>query len=157
MFTTFFLEKEYQRWGLIEMTTDQTKTQFVLVPERLTAENGAKAALAGEFFELENYTLDEDGVEGSRRIQISWNSIKEIYNAAINHFIISGISRPAAPVTDDAWREAVDRLVESADYLISGLMVVSRNRLITDLDERGVAYNYAVGKIAALQPRKEQE
>lgn len=52
-------------------------------------------------------------------------------------------------VKPDTPKFAVDTLVEIADYLISGLMDVSRGKRVTDLDERGCAYNAAVKAIAA--------
>lgn len=71
------------------------------LPKRLTAENGAKTALSGEFFEtivLDNpdycgcgkcdYCLDFDCEQPtvSQEIPISWTNIKAIYAAAIKHF-----------------------------------------------------------------------
>lgn len=67
-----------------------------MVPMRLTAENGAKAALLGEF-NLE-YTLtchecfgegcDDCSGEGTwtSTMPIDWTTIKEIWDKAINHF-----------------------------------------------------------------------
>jgi len=60
----------------------------VVVPERLTAENGAKAALMGEF-RMGLPERDENGEEYVRQLNIPWTSIKEIYAAAINHFVRS--------------------------------------------------------------------
>ena len=69
---------------------------YVMVPMRLTAENGAKAALLGEF-NLE-YTLtchecfgegcDDCSGEGTwtSTMPIDWTTIKEIWDKAINHF-----------------------------------------------------------------------
>ena len=69
---------------------------FMMVPMRLTAENGAKAALLGEF-NLE-YTLtchecfgegcDDCSGEGTwtSTMPIDWTTIKEIWDKAINHF-----------------------------------------------------------------------
>jgi len=54
---------------------------WVLVPSTLTAENGAKAALMGEFFECV-----EDRKGRNVEVAISWTSIKRIYAAAIAHF-----------------------------------------------------------------------
>lgn len=73
------------------------REQLVIVPARLTAENGAKAALMGEFKEsvetpcTECFGDDEcENCDGSGRvtmdITISWTTIKEIYAAAITHF-----------------------------------------------------------------------
>lgn len=69
---------------------------YVTVPMRLTAENGAKAALIGEF-NLE-YTLtchecfgegcDDCSGEGAwiNTIPIDWTSIKEIWAKGVEHF-----------------------------------------------------------------------
>lgn len=69
---------------------------YMMVPMRLTAENGAKAALLGEF-NLE-YTLtchecfgegcDDCSGEGTwtSTMPIDWTTIKEIWDKAINHF-----------------------------------------------------------------------
>ncbi len=71
----------------------------VIMPKELTAENGAKALLIGEFEELIKDTcpkcLDLEDVEmceccgGSGqiliRVQISWITIKEIYRMAVKH------------------------------------------------------------------------
>ncbi|EOH6068116.1 hypothetical protein ACMATQ_002242 [Klebsiella michiganensis] len=69
---------------------------YMMVPMRLTAENGAKAALLGEF-NLE-YTLtchecfgegcDDCSGEGTwtSTMRIDWTTIKEIWDKTINHF-----------------------------------------------------------------------
>lgn len=59
-----------------------------LVPVRLTAENGMKAKLIGEFkIPHTVYTLDEEGeeeVESHTMIDVPWTTIKEIYAKAID-------------------------------------------------------------------------
>ena len=67
----------------------------ILMPETLTAENGAKAALIGEFFEMVAVVCpdclhdDENcktcGGDGSidQKVQVSWTTIKEIYKRAV--------------------------------------------------------------------------
>ena len=73
------------------------RERLVSVPARLTAENGAKAALMGEFKEsiqtpcTECFGDDEcENCDGSGRITteytVSWSTIKEIYAASIAHF-----------------------------------------------------------------------
>lgn len=70
---------------------------YVMVPMRLTAENGAKGALSGEFSEtkfvncLECFGDDEcETCDGSGRIEIkvpvSWTTIKEIWIKGVEHF-----------------------------------------------------------------------
>lgn len=56
------------------------KSQIKHVPMELTEENGAKAALMGEFFEVEEF---EDDIW---EIPVSWDNIKAIHKAIINHF-----------------------------------------------------------------------
>lgn len=80
------------------------KEDFVLMPKRLTAENGAKALLMGEFKEKIEVDcpfcvgtgLDEEDEEeceycggrgsGPIDIVISWTNIKKIYAMAVKHF-----------------------------------------------------------------------
>lgn len=69
---------------------------MVNVPHNLTAENGAKAALIGEFYvnyEVNCTECDGDGCEDCNnegvwivKRPIPWTTIKEIYAAAIQHF-----------------------------------------------------------------------
>jgi len=64
----------------------------ILMPKELTAENGAKALLIGEFFEpIEidgSILLDEEGDPGMLKLEIpvTWATIKEIYAMAVKHF-----------------------------------------------------------------------
>lgn len=70
---------------------------WVLVPMKLTAENGAKGALLGEFSETKFINCPEcfgddecDTCDGSGRIetkvQVSWTNIKAIWAKGIEHF-----------------------------------------------------------------------
>ena len=70
---------------------------YVMVPMRLTAENGAKGALAGEFSETKFVNCSEcfgddecETCDGSGRIEItvpvSWTNIKEIWAKGVEHF-----------------------------------------------------------------------
>ncbi|MEH8711508.1 hypothetical protein [Klebsiella quasipneumoniae] len=70
---------------------------YVMVPMRLTAENGAKGALSGEFSETkfvncpECFSDDEcETCDGSGRIEITvpvtWTTIKEIWAKGVEHF-----------------------------------------------------------------------
>ena len=71
-------------------------TETVTMPRELTAENGAKAALIGEFsihFPLKcecGGLYDRCSVCGGtgehlRAINVPWTTIKEIYAAAVKH------------------------------------------------------------------------
>ncbi|ENZ7769447.1 TPA: DUF550 domain-containing protein [Klebsiella pneumoniae] len=70
---------------------------YVMVPMRLTAENGAKGALSGEFSETKFLNCSEcfgddecETCDGSGRIEItvpvSWTTIKEIWAKGVEHF-----------------------------------------------------------------------
>lgn len=71
---------------------------FVMMPRRLTAENGAKSLLLGEFKESIQMPCPECDGEGddecltcenmgevSRDIPVSWDNIKAIYEMAVEH------------------------------------------------------------------------
>lgn len=69
---------------------------MVTMPRKLTAENGAKHALSGEFFvetreechECGGRGCEDCGEEGSLevRLAIDWTTIKEIYSKTVEHF-----------------------------------------------------------------------
>ncbi|EFM19308.1 MULTISPECIES: hypothetical protein [unclassified Pantoea] len=69
---------------------------FVMVPRTLTAENGAKAALLGEFNLEYNLVCHECFGEGcvdcsgdgswTKSIPVDWTTIKEIWSKGIDHF-----------------------------------------------------------------------
>lgn len=70
--------------------------ETVIMPKELTAENGAKKILMGEFYimipevcecfgENENCEVCGGAGEIMRRINVPWIVIKEIYNKAVKH------------------------------------------------------------------------
>lgn len=70
---------------------------YVMVPMRLTAENGAKGALSGEFSETKFINCPEcfgddecETCDGSGRIEITvpvtWTTIKDIWAKGVEHF-----------------------------------------------------------------------
>jgi len=83
----------------------------VLMPKELTAENGAKACLIGEFFETIQIPCEECLVMGetdddtcpecfgtnyiNRRVPVSWTTTKDIYAAVVKHFgMLKGCTLP---------------------------------------------------------------
>ena len=54
-----------------------------VMPRNLTAENGAKALLIGEFVEC--FDPDESG--NAYIVPISWDSIKDIYKRIVDHYV----------------------------------------------------------------------
>jgi len=80
------------------------ETKTVFMPRELTAENGAKGLMTGEFYEeirddcpycdgtgsidaRGHEPCDECGGDASymRKIPVSWTTIKEIYAMAVKH------------------------------------------------------------------------
>lgn len=80
-----------------------TPTDYVLVPRELTAENGAKSALIGEFSETFDY-MDDEGDECQAEIPVSWTTIKEIHKKMVALFARS--PDPAQAGRDPATIEA---------------------------------------------------
>ncbi|MBN6238166.1 hypothetical protein JZM14_13860 [Escherichia coli] len=87
----------YVRADLVNGNSPVTPDGWVMVPKRLTAENGAKGALSGEFSEttfiscLECFGDDDcDTCDGSGRIEIkvpvTWSTIKSIWDKGIEYF-----------------------------------------------------------------------
>lgn len=55
---------------------------YLLMPQSLTAENGAKAAMAGAF--RQTIRGDDELGEPSREIVVTWSTIKAIYAKAVH-------------------------------------------------------------------------
>jgi len=69
--------------------TEKQCDMHVVMPRKLTAENGAKALLMGEFFEEHECSYyDADGklVEYTEKVPVSWDTIKEIYKKVVAHY-----------------------------------------------------------------------
>ncbi|EGE63672.1 MULTISPECIES: ead/Ea22-like family protein [Escherichia] len=88
-----------QTYKLNELSGNSPVTPdgWVMVPKRLTAENGAKGALSGEFSETTFISCPEcfgdddcDTCDGSGRIEIkvpvTWTTIKSIWDKGIAYF-----------------------------------------------------------------------
>lgn len=82
--------------------TQNATGDLVLMPARLTAENGAKAMLIGEFFEtIEHpchcqcgqgpedcdacFLTDEEMIPETLQVPVSWSTIKSIYRRAVEN------------------------------------------------------------------------
>lgn len=74
-----------------------------ILPRELTAENGAKAALIGEFHET--YELHERGAARTIDVPISWTTIKAIWKAAVAHFDKNPPHIPVVSVDEQARRD----------------------------------------------------
>jgi hypothetical protein len=108
---------------------------FVLMPRRLTAENGAKGLLSGEFAESCSVTCPScDGAgevdvdcecgeckgEGTveERVAVGWDTIKRIYDMAVEHLAAPSAPAVAQQAPAQAERAPTDlshRLRETAD------------------------------------------
>lgn len=110
---------------------------YVMVPMRLTAENGAKGALSGEFSETKFVNCPEcfgddecETCDGSGRIEITvpvtWTTIKEIWAKGVEHFAASPQSPGSEPATvPGKWIPVSERmpLTPSADCEYSDIEV----------------------------------
>lgn len=55
----------------------------IKMPRRLTAENGAKRTMIGEFYQVETLLIGGDDVPDHVKIPIRWATIKEIYKRIV--------------------------------------------------------------------------
>lgn len=72
-----------------ELSTKQQCDIHVVMPRSLTAENGAKALLSGEFFEEHEcsyYDADGELVEYTEKVPVRWGTIKRIYDKVVSHY-----------------------------------------------------------------------
>lgn len=78
-----------------DVRVDEIQSSMVLLPRKLTAENGMKGLLSGEFYEeveVPNPDYDEENWNAeeeeyfSHKIPVKWTTIKEIYNKIVEHF-----------------------------------------------------------------------
>ncbi len=58
----------------------------MLLPKKLTAENGAKYALIGEFFEGYEYVDCDTQELRTGKVPVRWDTIKRIWDRAVRHF-----------------------------------------------------------------------
>jgi hypothetical protein len=99
------------------------KSKYVRVPTRLTAENGAKGALSGEFKETIDISCTScpsggDGYDEScevchgygdyeQPVTVSWTTIKDIWTKAIEHFQANSPPDSNADKAANYWRAIV--------------------------------------------------
>ncbi|QET14535.1 DUF550 domain-containing protein [Klebsiella pneumoniae] len=88
------------RWPCPVHPSNSPPDGYVLVPMRLTAENGAKGALSGEFSETKFVNCPEcfgddecETCDGSGKIEITvpvtWTTIKAIWVKGVEHFAVT--------------------------------------------------------------------
>jgi len=95
---------EQYHCGPSKIENQSTANSYVAMPEALTAENGAKALLIGEFEETVTMRCTEcDGDidptcaceccngagEYSLRVPVQWSTIKAIYKMAVKHLAVN--------------------------------------------------------------------
>lgn len=106
---------------------------YVMVPMRLTAENGAKGALSGEFSETKFVNCPEcfgddecETCDGSGRIEITvpvtWTTIKEIWAKGVEHFAAAPQSPGSEPATvPGKWIPVGERMPEIGDIVLTAM------------------------------------
>lgn len=87
--TQGYREVSYESWlqhQVVEYRSDVVdKNDSVVMPSRLTAENGAKDLLRGEFHET-IVCHNEDGEPYEVKMPVEWTTIKEIYAKIVKHY-----------------------------------------------------------------------
>ncbi|EIV2267605.1 TPA: DUF551 domain-containing protein [Klebsiella pneumoniae] len=103
---------------------------YVMVPMRLTAENGAKGALSGEFSETKFVNCPEcfgddecETCDGSGRIEITvpvtWTTIKEIWAKGVEHFAAAPQSPGSDPATvPGKWIPVSERIPDNTEPVL---------------------------------------
>lgn len=106
---------------------------YVMVPMRLTAENGAKGALSGEFSETKFVNCPEcfgddecETCDGSGRIEVTvpvtWTTIKEIWAKGVEHFAADPQSPGSEPATvPGKWIPVSERMPEVGDIVLTAM------------------------------------
>jgi hypothetical protein len=143
---------------------------FVLMPKSLTAENGAKSALIGEFkktiempcIECNGYG-DSEGecevCEGSGTmshvVYVGWDTIKDIYRMAVE---ICAASQPEQQ-PEQAEREAFEKDANEARFFPGGLLIEAEWRNVSAA-EKGSTTDHCEDEFgmvsrAASSPRME--
>lgn len=104
---------------------------YVMVPMRLTAENGAKGALSGEFSETKFVNCPEcfgddecETCDGSGRIEITvpvtWTTIKEIWAKGVEHFAAAPQLPGSEPATvPGKWIPVSERMPEDEQEVLT--------------------------------------
>lgn len=100
------------------------------LPRKLTAENGAKAALIGEFHEDFGY-LDDGGDERYIKVAVTWDTIKRIWDAAVAHFDQHPVA-PAEGVPSEVAAK-VRKHVEFLAHNATGLSMCEWDKISNDL------------------------
>lgn len=105
---------------------------YVMVPRELTAENGAKAFLSGEFSETFDY-MDEEGDECQAEIPVSWTTIKAIHKKMVERFGVVA-QRPAEPrKTLDEFKEFLTDLADlTTDEPVERALLAAREYIAED-------------------------
>jgi hypothetical protein len=112
---------EIQRIVLAQPTNHSSEEQpledRVLLPRELTAENGAKYLLNGEFFEthIDSFSLTDEDIES--KVPVQWSTIKEIYAKIVEHYankIENPLHVSEKPFTSDDWERIAKDFKENA-------------------------------------------
>lgn len=106
------------------------------LPTELTAENGAKALLVGEFKETHEINVfNEEGEEVTylTEVPVSWSTIKDIYKRIVEHYTRNSQSSAINDKSPIGYDESTgEPIYEGDNYLEDeeGVMVLSKNYVL---------------------------
>ena len=75
-----FFSPDYTKW-----LEERLSCKDSVMPNELTAENGAKGLLIGEFYE-EAEAYDEMEGDYIIKVPVEWSTIKDIYKKIVDHY-----------------------------------------------------------------------
>ncbi len=80
---------QQQELEKLRKENEELRNGLSKMPLSLTAENGAKSLLIGEFYESIE-TQDEDGNSLAIETVVQWSTIKDIYKKIVEHYTKKG-------------------------------------------------------------------
>jgi hypothetical protein len=133
---SYWLEETTKRNAAEAKLASAVSDGHVVVPRELTAENGAKGALIGEFLQPYVAACVECNGEGDNchvcngegiqecKVTVEWTTIKEIWKAAIAHFAAAPsagkMAEPAEPMAKH-WRQAILNFAKHSGWLLDDI------------------------------------
>lgn len=114
----------------------------VLMPKKLTAENGSKYAMIGEFYER---IEDADG--NVTRVALSWKNIKAIYDKAVELHGRAATRAPDAGLVEELKKS------EQQTFEIAARLLKERDALVKALEDAEIIIPLLIGDLVYMAGR----